>query len=78
MDDKPELSAIEGFYFNAFNFMFPMRGSGMGITAIHISAYSEYYSIYGAPHSLGIFSQIIRNIDGLYMQDEYKNTQKKA
>lgn len=47
-----------------------MRNSGMGFTAIPIGAYREYFDIFGAPHSLSFFSEVIRQIDGRYLESK--------
>ena len=73
----PELSAVENFYFQAFVFLSPMRDAGMGIGCIPIVYYRDYYDIFGSPHNLPVFTRIMREIDGQYVNLKHKEQQDK-
>ena len=78
MDERPDLSSLELFYYDAFVFLSPMRNAGMGISAIPISCYSEYYRIFGGPNDLPFFTKVLRDIDGRFINAQHEKDKKES
>ena len=70
LDEKPVLNAVESFYYDAFSFLGIGRASGMGVGAIPLNDFISFHSIFGAPHSLHVFTKILRSVDYEYLQEQ--------
>ena len=73
LDRKPRLSAVEGWYFNAFAFLSIGRPVGMGPSAIPLADFSVFHSTFGGPHDLPVFTRILRSIDSAYLAEQRKD-----
>ena len=70
----PDLENDENIYYDAYQFLSPMR---TGNSAIQMENLIGYYQVFEPVHNLQEFCRIIRIIDGYIMNNSAKKEQPK-